>query len=235
MDFQTICHDGFFKNPDKVREWALTLKYDHPIGTYPGVRSRPLIELNKKFYESTTSKLLALWGDYSKNDWDCQIQFQKISRFSDNPEINRGWIHQDGEAYCAAVVYLDPDANLDHGTSIYRMKDGAEENALDWQKKDCDPKLMQFHRDVLGPEQKRDKKSLEVFGNNMKINNAMFERTLEVKNVYNRVIGYDATQFHGQSNFHMESDDEFRLTMVAFVTRIAKPATKLFQLKSRYI
>ena len=235
MDFPTICHDGFFKDPDKIREWALTLDYDHPEGNYPGVRSKQIKTLSKNFYEATVSKLLSLWGNYTRKDWGCQLQFQKISRYSADSEINRGWIHQDGDAFCAAVIYLDPNANLDHGTSIYRMKDGVYDTALDWQKKDCDPKLMQFHSDVLGPEQKRDEKSLEIFRKNMKINNNMFDRTLEVKNVYNRVIGYDATQWHCQSNFHMDNDDDFRLTIVAFVTSISEPATKRFASKSHYI
>ena len=235
MDFPTICHDGFFKDPDKIREWALTLDYDHPEGNYPGVRSKQIKTLSKNFYEATVSKLLSLWGNYTRKDWGCQLQFQKISRFSADPELNRGWIHQDGKAFCAAVIYLDPNANLDHGTSIYRMRDDAYDNALDWQQKGCDKKLMQFHRDVLGPEQKRDEKSLEIFGKNMKINNNMFDRTLEVKNVYNRVIGYDATQWHSQSNFHMDNDDDFRLTVVAFITSISEPATKRFDSKSHYI
>jgi hypothetical protein len=62
----------------------------------------------------------------------------------------------------------------------------------------------------------------------------MFETILDVKNVYNRVIGYDGTQWHGQTSFHMDNDDDFRLTIVAFVTS-AKSATRRFELKSRYI
>ena len=63
MNFQTIVHDGFFNNPDKVREWGLTLDYQHPDGTYPGVRTRCTKFIHKKFYEAPASKLISfiLW------------------------------------------------------------------------------------------------------------------------------------------------------------------------------
>ena len=70
MNFQTIVHDGFFNNPDKVREWGLTLDYQHPDGTYPGVRTRCTKFIHKKFYEATASKLISLWGVYDRKDWD---------------------------------------------------------------------------------------------------------------------------------------------------------------------
>ena len=58
---------------------------------------------------------------------------------------------------------------------------------------------------------------------------------LEVKNVYNRVIAYDGDQWHGQTGFHMDNNDDFRLTIVAFITDISHSGTKRFSLKSRYI
>lgn len=235
MNFQTIVHDGFFKNPDKVREWGLTLEYRHTDGTFPGVRTQNLKYEHKKFYEATASKLLALWGNYDRNDWECQLQFQKIKRCTDDPALNTGWIHMDRGVQAAAVIYMDPNSNLDHGTSIYRMNEGCEENAKEWQKKHATADETNFYHKVLGAKQSRDPEDLKIFKANMKINNDMFTRTMEVKNVYNRVIGYDGNQWHGQSNFLMDNDDDFRLTIVAFITNCTKPATRRFSLKSRYI
>ena len=231
MNFQTIVHDGFFNNPDKVREWGLTLDYQHPDGTYPGVRTCCTKHLHKKFFEATASKLISLWGNYKREEWDLQLQFQKIKRYSDNPEINVGWIHQDTGAEAAAVIYLDPDADLNHGTSHYRIKTGMEEIAA----KEFPNENRKYYDNVLGSEQSRDPEDLKIYHQIMKVHNGYFEPTLEVKNVYNRVIAYDGAQFHGQTSFHMDNDDDFRLTIVAFVTSISHPGIKRFDLKSRYI
>lgn len=228
MNFQTIVHDGFFNNPDKVREWGLTLDYQHPDGTYPGVRTRCTKFIHKKFYEATASKLISLWGVYDRHDWDLQLQFQKIKRFSDNPEMNVGWIHQDVETEAAAVIYLDPNADLNHGTSHYRTNSKFDTHT-DY------PHEKEAYTKVLGEKQSRDPEDLRCYLENVKYHNARFDRTLEVKNVYNRVIAYDGAQWHGQTSFHMDNDDDFRLTIVAFVTSISHPGTKRFSLKSRYI
>ena len=230
MNFQTIVHDGFFNNPDKVREWGLTLDYHHPDGTYPGVRTHCTKFIHKKFYEATAAKLISLWGVYDRKDWDLQLQFQKIKRFNDNPDINVGWIHQDLGAEAAAVIYLDPDADLNHGTSHYRTNSKFDTST----DKDY-PYRKEVYDKVLGPEQSRDPEDLRRYFENVKYHNTRFERTLEVNNVYNRVIAYDGSQFHSQTSFHMDNDDDFRLTMVAFVLSISHPGTKRFSLKSRYI
>ena len=228
MNFQTIVHDGFFNNPDKVRNWALTLDYKHPDGTYPGVRTRCTKHIHKKFYEATASKLVSLWGNYKREDWDLQLQFQKIKRFNDNPEINVGWIHQDTGAEAAAVIYLDPDPDLDHGTSHYKTNSKFDTHT-DY------PHEKETYDNVLGAKQSRDPEDLRRYFENVKYHNARFDRTLEVKNVYNRVIAYDGDQWHGQTSFHMDNDDDFRLTIVAFITDISHSGTKRFSLKSRYI
>jgi len=228
MNFQTIVHDGFFKNPDKVRNWGLTLDYYHKDGTYPGVRTKCTKHIHKKFFESTATKLMSLWGIYKREEWTLQLQFQKIKRFSDDPDMNVGWIHQDLGAEAAAVIYLDPDSDLDHGTSHYRTNSKFDTHT-DY------PYEREPYNNVLGPQQSRDPEDLRRYFENVKYHNARFDNILEVKNLYNRVIAYDGAQWHGQTSFHMDNDDDFRLTMVAFVTSIAFPATKRFDLNSRYI
>ena len=63
----------------------------------------------------------------------------------------------------------------------------------------------------------------------------MFETILDVKNVYNRVIGYAGDQWHGQTSFYMDNDDDFRLTIIVFVNRISHSATKKFYSVRPYI
>ena len=235
MDFQTIVHDGFFRSPDKVREWALTLDYSHPDGTFPGVRTRCTKFIHKKFYESTCSKLMSLWGNYDIKDCNLQLHFQKIKRFNADPDMNVGWIHQDIGAKAAAVIYLDPNAELNQGTSHYRVRSNiAEIDAVEFPKNAKGEDQRWIYKKVLGEEQSRDPEDLRLYYQNMRTHNDMFETILDVKNVYNRVIGYAGDQWHGQTSFYMDNDDDFRLTIVAFVIS-AKSATRRFELKSRYI
>ena len=228
MNFQTIVHDGFFKNPDKVREWALTLDYSHPDGTFPGTRTKDLRYIHEKFYESTCSKLMSLWGNYDRRDWDCDLQFQKIHRFNDDPDMNVGWIHQDIGKDAAAVIYLDPNAELNQGTSHYRTNSRFDTH-VDY------PQEKEYYDRVLGNQQSRDPEDLRRYFELVEYHNTRFDCTLSVKNVYNRVIGYDGTQWHGQTSFYMDNDDDFRLTIIVFVNRISHSATKKFYSVRPYI
>ena len=47
--------------------------------------------------------------------------------------------------------------------------------------------------------------------------------TVEVKNKYNRVIIYSGTQWHGQSNYWMPNEDDFRLAQVFFFYEMKIP------------
>ena len=150
---------------------------------------------------------------------------------TETDEVVHGELPTDEEyaaAEAAAVIYLDPNADLDHGTSHYRTnsKYNSDENY---------PYGKDIYDKVLGSEQSRDKEDLRLYSESMQYHNSRFDRTLEVNNVYNRVIAYDGSQWHGQTSFHMDNDDDFRLTMVAFVLSISHPGTKRFSLKSRYI
>ena len=124
--FPITCYDDFYENPDQVREFALTLDYTKVSGFFPGSRTQPLSTIDKDFCEFSCQRVLSIFGDYSEtcdpNNYRALTQFQKISRFSsdfDDP-VNMGWIHEDIKADLAAVIYLDPNPNLDNGTCIYR-------------------------------------------------------------------------------------------------------------------
>ena len=58
MQFPISCFDDFYKDPDKVREWALDLEYTKHKGTYPGVRSQCLSGIDRDFYEVSCRKFL---------------------------------------------------------------------------------------------------------------------------------------------------------------------------------
>ena len=49
--------------------------------------------------------------------------------------------------------------------------------------------------------------------------NSQFKKTIEVDNVYNRVILYDAQEWHAHTNSYMERED--RLTQVFFINSLS--------------
>ena len=60
MMYPTMCIDNFFKNPQKVKEFALSLKYiDCDNGRWPGARTENLFFVNKEFHRHVGRKMLA--------------------------------------------------------------------------------------------------------------------------------------------------------------------------------
>ena len=54
---------------------------------------------------------------------------------------------------------------------------------------------------------------------NKKLVESKFEKILEVENVYNRLVIYDASYFHTASHFYV-NDFEDRLTQPFFITTL---------------
>ncbi len=124
FDFPSLCFDQFYKDPDSVREYALSLDgYTNMYGAHPGLRCRMLYDYDKQFYRSTVDKFLSLYM-LSGVSCNCSTYFQKIHRFSSDPNdpVNQGWIHHDGVVNIAGVIYLDPEPVSDNGTSFYNPK-----------------------------------------------------------------------------------------------------------------
>ena len=212
MVFPVTCMDNFYQNPDEIREYALSLDYSRgPEDKYPGVRSDYIHTLNPDLFDLSCKKLFSIFFDLKVGNfnWEVEINFQKIYPYecsdSNKQDINSGWIHQDSSTVLAAVVYLNPTPNLDSGTSIYRLKEKYNQYHLPY----CGNLKSDFydHRSKLS-EDEYLKKKLE--------HNSKFEKTLDVKNVYNRIICYPGDYFHTQSRFLIDTED-VRLTQVFFV------------------
>jgi len=183
------CFDNFYYDPDAVREYALSLEYKslENTGIFPGSRTDFLHKIEPNFFQQATSKLFSMFTDDTL-DWSVKIAFQKIWNYSDDKEsnLNEGWIHKDS-SHMAAVVYLDPDPDPDSGTSFYSLKEGNTNDSSGCNKirnnffnyKSCD--ASEYERVLVN-------------------NNSQFNKIGEIKNVYNRIIIYDASTYHAQSN-----------------------------------
>lgn len=199
MYFPTICVDDFFRNPDEVRNFALSLDYKpHSTGKWPGKRSEFVSKLSPQFYHVFCQKFFSL--SYDKNETlntDLLLMFSLIE--PDDVKTKTGWIHQDDCAY-AGLIYLNPKISLNCGTSIFRKKDYLYSDNVNGQIKS---------NLYLGSESKED-----IDGINY--HNSKYEETIKFGNIYNRMIAFDSHQFHSVNHF---SDDEKepRLTLLFFI------------------
>ena len=55
--FPITCLDNFYKDPDKIREFALSCEYKKPSGNYPGLRTEQIKFIDAEFFNNFCFKL----------------------------------------------------------------------------------------------------------------------------------------------------------------------------------
>lgn len=106
--------DGFYNNPDEVREFALAQDFNIE-GNYPGLRTKSFINPSAK--ETLESIICPHAGPityWPENDYNGAFQITTAKE--------RSWIHADEGTTWAGVVYLTPDAPTTGGTGFFRHK-----------------------------------------------------------------------------------------------------------------
>ena len=222
--FPSLCFNDFYKDPDMVRDFALSLDgYSNKYGAHPGLRCSMLAEYDSDFYRQSVDKFMSLfdeWGGAGAS-FNCSTFFQKIHRFSSDPNdpVNQGWIHHDGNVDIAGVIYLDPEPVSDNGTSFYQTKgDNLKFNNV------LDGDTPEYERIMGGLGDNYCKiDDIDWYRENIVKNNEQFKLTMEVKNCYNRCIAYSGKYLHSQTNYWMSNDDDFRLAQVFFIFALKLP------------
>jgi hypothetical protein len=196
--------DNFLPEPDKIRDWALTLKYNtDPSGKWPGQRSEEVSQVNRPFYDFFCKKYFSLFWDIKHEpiNWDANLGFQRITK-----DYGLGWSHSDTQqSLLTAIVYLNPKPAANSGTSILKLKDPTRLPDPAWQ--------ASKERFMLGD------RTNETVLKHRELNNACYEETIRVNNVYNRLITFDAHCHHAAHDYLGGEDDE-RLTLVLFVDKL---------------
>jgi hypothetical protein len=211
-NFPTLCVDNFYKDPDKIREFALSLDYNSPdnnTGEYPGKRTKSLDLVNVAFYKKFCDKLFSLYYDFlTPVEWEITTSFQLICPLSDNPlnSKNVGWIHSDVATVFAGVIYLTPDIKQNCGTSIFKLISREDISVEKYTHFNNVKKKLYLNNIDDGHEEA------------LKDNNSDFVETINFSNVYNRLISFDGNCYHGANNFY--SNSEPRLTQVFFVRSV---------------
>ena len=205
-----MCVDNFYENPDKIREFALNLNYySSENGQWPGKRTKLLHEIDEKFFQNFCTKIFSMYYDFNFMQLECKVStcFQLIEPYENDMSSlkNKGFIHLDNDSTFAGIIYLTPNINSNCGTSLYKLV-----------KPELLPKLL---------DSKKDIKSLyykdhidDNFDENFLLHQSAFEETVTFKNLYNRMLSFDSTVWHGANNFYTKKEP--RLTQVFFVKSI---------------
>jgi len=213
--FPTLCVEDFFPNPDQIRNYALTSSELNwrpaEDGQWPGVRSCSLREVNYNLFQEIATRYFLL--HYTPNQLP-EISFEATMRFQRiNKKYIGGWVHNDYPNIQSQLIYLTPNAPLNSGTGMYKLKDISNFKSFEESKK----KL--YNNEASSEEVEKDR--IE--------NNNQFEKTAYFSNIYNRCISFDSSTWHCADEF---SGEDERLTLIIFWEKINGPMTNLQNSKS---
>ena len=219
--FFPVVVDNFFDNPEALVEYGKSLPKER-ADRHPGKRSKHLWQIDEELHNAILRKILCCYYDleYLDISWKfCDLTFHEIPRFSENKNDirNKGWIHQDDDYYIvsegkhhyvevAGLIYLTPDIDPDSGTSLFDLK----------------PNQMHptFKID-LGLEDKRinkdDSFDREEYTNIHIEYEEHFKEKLRVRNIFNRLLAYDTSEWHGANSYYNGDGKDDRLTLTFFV------------------
>jgi hypothetical protein len=204
-NFPVVVVDNFFKEPNKIREFALTLEYKKDeASNYPGLRTDCLSTIAPQVYNEILKKFFSIYYDFNNEalTWKVSVQFQK----TDN-NFDTGWIHFDNDGdtsnKVSGIVFLSPNAPLNSGTSIYKLKDNVVMPMINGKAK---------HTHYQNNGKLEDLVALK------ELEKSQFDETIKVSNVYNRLISFEAGEYHSAQNYFGE-DNESRLILVFFVSK----------------
>ena len=212
--FPTTSINNFFKEPDKIVEYAKKLKYKKSkTGSYPGERTENLSKINYELFNSTIYSILSMYYEdlESIGYSDTYLGFHKIKPYSKSLKDikNKGWIHHDGVAL-GGLIYLNKKSYPESGTNLYTPKKEPVENEnaiktkLDFYKKN----LSQYKKEMASMENK-------------------FTQTHTFNNIYNTLVAFDGFQWHSVDNIYCNPKED-RLTLVFFIGKVkARDCPKL--------
>lgn len=196
--------DDFFKDPDYIRSEALKLNFEKGYSA-PGLR----VICPENISKIAAKKIFALLIDMNKHIVEGQLTmyFQLTTKY-----LEHGWAHSDvvGENYFAGVIYLTPNAPLSGGTLMYKPVN----NNLDFN-------LFEDLQNIKHDFYVGKTNNLEQFKEAREKNNNLFYKTIEVSNIYNRLVMYPVNEFHSENILFGETKEDARLTLVFFVKNIA--------------
>lgn len=188
--------DNFFEMPQTLRDWTMAQEFfKGERGSWPGIRTKLLDELNTELVDLLKSKLLALYPQFDDfSDIDCSLQVI-------GEEWGQGWVHDDNSVHVlAGIVFLTPYPKPDSGNTTYMQQDDVSTDIYD------DAFVSDMKLDA-------DHKAFEKYRLEQR---SKFTPSVVVENRFNRLIAFDPRMWHSANNFFGTTKENGRLTLVFF-------------------
>lgn len=187
-----IVIDNFYNNAMETRNYILTQEFSVK-GNYPGARTKSyanehLRDIIQKYVEPYGGKITQF--PIPKDDKEAKKIYNGAFQFSTSRD--RSWVHTDGYNNWAGVLYLTPDAPLSSGTAFFKFHDGSFGVA--------DGKIL------------NNKKEVDRFSQDM----TKWSMVDSVGNVFNRLILFNANNYHMSLDYFGDRKDNSRLFQVFF-------------------
>jgi len=208
MQWPTLIVDNFFTDPHAIVSLSQKFKYKRDEeNKWPGTRTSSMHEVDSDFFRWSTRKIMALLypvqvSGFYRNvggvQWQAKQYFQRISG---NTYGKEGWVHGDGPSEFTSIIYLSD--HEDSGTCLYK---GKQFNALPTH---LDEKE-RFYKDL------KNRKRMEKYRDK---NNSKFRKKVELFSNFNRLVLFDAYDWHASRNPDSSKSD--RLTLITFFSNIA--------------
>lgn len=202
--FPTSIIDNFLDQPNKYVDLANSLDYDYDNeGRWPGLRTKNISALYPQMINKIIKQILSLYYDFHLSNemvsWESSSSFQKI-----NSLYTDGWVHKDYEQLTSILYLCGPG----FGTSL------------------CVPKNIETFTDVEHLDKKEESylniKDVDKFEKFKLKNNSLFEKTISVDSMFNRLLVFESQNYHVADNFvNTASKDSDRLTLVIFIKNIS--------------
>ena len=188
-----IIVDNFYINAPEVRKYILTQEFS-VRGNYPGQRTisyatEELKNIIQKYVEPFAGKITEF--PIPKTDLTDSTTIYN-GAFQYTVASDRSWIHSDKWNNWAGVLFLSPDAPLSAGTAFYRF---------------CDGTRSQEDTDILKNQELIDRFTQDL---------TKWELVDRVGNIFNRLILFNAHNYHMSMDYFGDTKENGRLFQVFF-------------------
>ena len=210
MSYPLVIKDNFFPDPDAIVKASNKLQYYSSGDNWPGLRTKPLNEVNPKLFAYTGQKIFHLLHDRMPEAYTMLIGFQKTKTCIEGDKWNRknrGWVHIDNCLF-GGIVYLDKNPDKDAGTRMCKSKDGYDVQT---------DESIEIKEDHYSGKQIDDEK----FNKGYDIIEDQYEETLRIPNLYNRLVLIPGNQPHSMTTI----GDKERNTLFFFCTSVVGVCT----------
>lgn len=189
---EIMVFDNFYENPMRMRQWALKQEFTKP-GNYPGLRTKGFQ------FDNWKEHIEYLMGFKIHSErWEASTY---TGAFQSVPKEATTWVHSDNYNEYSAIVFLNPYAPPNTGTSFYEHR---ETGSREWSE-----------------EHAWINKTPAEHGPNVResCRDDVWRRTDTIQNVWNRCVIFKGGLWHSADDYFGWDLESNRLTQTFFFDR----------------